>query len=79
MSGIHCLANIDAVAENLSVDIYSFLFQSVDLSEAQEGDPKYLASELMAGKFGKPADVFRWVFNLGALLKFGCLGVKIFR
>ncbi|KAK6191711.1 hypothetical protein SNE40_003325 [Patella caerulea] len=30
----------------------------VDLSEAQEGDPKYLAPELMQGKFGKPADVF---------------------
>lgn len=29
-----------------------------DLSEAQEGDPKYIAPELMDGKFGKPADVF---------------------
>ncbi|XP_070566515.1 membrane-associated tyrosine- and threonine-specific cdc2-inhibitory kinase-like [Ptychodera flava] len=29
-----------------------------DLSEAQEGDPKYLAPELLRGKFGKPADVF---------------------
>ena len=27
-------------------------------AEAQEGDPKYLAPELMAGKFGAPADVF---------------------
>ena len=30
-----------------------------DFSEAQEGDPKYLAPELMDGKFGKPADIFR--------------------
>lgn len=29
-----------------------------DLSEAQEGDPKYMAPELMDGKFGKPADIF---------------------
>ena len=34
-------------------------FQGNDFSEAQEGDPKYLAPELMNGKFGKPADVFR--------------------
>lgn len=32
-----------------------------DISEAQEGDPKYLAPELMDGKFGKAADVFRFV------------------
>ena len=37
-----------------------FFNQSVDFSEAQEGDPKYLAPELMQGKFGKPADVFRY-------------------
>lgn len=29
-----------------------------DFSEAQEGDPKYLAPELMDGKFGKSADIF---------------------
>lgn len=29
-----------------------------DLSEAQEGDPKYLALELMEGKFSKAADIF---------------------
>jgi membrane-associated tyrosine/threonine-specific cdc2-inhibitory kinase len=29
------------------------------MSEAQEGDPKYLAPELMNGQFGKPADIFR--------------------
>ena len=28
---------------------------------AMEGDAKYLAPELMQGKFGKPADVFRYV------------------
>ncbi|CAG2248042.1 PKMYT [Mytilus edulis] len=35
------------------------LLMGSDLSEAQEGDPKYIAPELMDGKFGKPADVFR--------------------
>nr|XP_006818820.1 PREDICTED: membrane-associated tyrosine- and threonine-specific cdc2-inhibitory kinase-like [Saccoglossus kowalevskii] len=29
-----------------------------DLSEAQEGDPKYLAPEILQGRYGKPADVF---------------------
>ncbi|XP_053384462.1 membrane-associated tyrosine- and threonine-specific cdc2-inhibitory kinase-like isoform X2 [Mercenaria mercenaria] len=29
-----------------------------DFSEAQEGDPKYLAPELMDGKFSKAADIF---------------------
>ena len=38
--------------------IMLFVFQGQD-SEAQEGDPKYLAPELMRGQFGKPADVFR--------------------
>ena len=31
------------------------------LGEATEGDANYLAPELMAGRFGKPADIFRWV------------------
>lgn len=30
-----------------------------DYSEAQEGDPKYLAPELLEGKFSKAADIFR--------------------
>ncbi|KAL4224976.1 Protein kinase [Mactra antiquata] len=34
------------------------LSKGSDFSEAQEGDPKYLAPELMDGKFGKPADIF---------------------
>lgn len=38
------------------------LWQQSDLSEAQEGDPKYLAPELMQGKFTKAADVFRYVY-----------------
>ncbi|XP_062512563.1 membrane-associated tyrosine- and threonine-specific cdc2-inhibitory kinase-like isoform X2 [Corticium candelabrum] len=29
-----------------------------DVDEAQEGDPKYLAPELLQGKFGKAADIF---------------------
>lgn len=32
--------------------------KSLDLSEAQEGDPKYLSPELLDGKFGKHADIF---------------------
>lgn len=37
-----------------------FLFgQGYDISDAQEGDPQYLAPELLEGKFGKPADIFR--------------------
>ena len=27
--------------------------------DAQEGDPKYLAPELLKGVFGKAADIFR--------------------
>lgn len=38
---------------------YVHLFQGSDLSEAQEGDPKYMAPELLDGKFGKPADICR--------------------
>lgn len=30
------------------------------MAEAMEGDPKYLAPELLQGRFGKPADIFRW-------------------
>lgn len=37
------------------------IFQSNDVSDAQEGDPKYLSPELMDGKFGKPADIFRYL------------------
>lgn len=36
-----------------------------DLSEAQEGDPKYLAPELMRGCFSKAADIFRLVKFVG--------------
>nr|KAG5709176.1 hypothetical protein BaRGS_028632 [Batillaria attramentaria] len=32
--------------------------KNVEVSEAQEGDPKYLAPELLDGKFGKHADIF---------------------
>lgn len=38
-------------------------FQGNDFSEAQEGDPKYLAPELMDGKYSKAADIFRYVAN----------------
>jgi len=44
------------------IDLFFFtLSQDVEISEAQEGDPKYLAPELMMSRFGKPADVFRLV------------------
>ena len=29
------------------------------VASAQEGDPKYMAPELMKAEFGKPADIFR--------------------
>ncbi|XP_065900726.1 membrane-associated tyrosine- and threonine-specific cdc2-inhibitory kinase-like [Dysidea avara] len=38
-------------------------------SDVQEGDPKYMAPELMQGRFGKPADIF----SLGiSLLEMAC-------
>lgn len=40
---------------------------------AMEGDAKYLAPELMQGKFGKPADVFRYVHNSWLLWRVGVL------
>ncbi|XP_071955343.1 membrane-associated tyrosine- and threonine-specific cdc2-inhibitory kinase-like [Antedon mediterranea] len=44
-------------------------FDQSDLSEAQEGDPKYLAPELLQGKFGKEADIF----SLGiSMLELSC-------
>lgn len=45
---------------SFSMDVIKLvIFQSNDVSDAQEGDPKYLSPELMDGKFGKPADIFR--------------------
>lgn len=34
------------------------LTKDIEVVDAQEGDPKYLAPELMCGQFGKPADIF---------------------
>ena len=34
-----------------------------------EGDPKYLAPELMLGKFGKPADVFRYQIKIKLIIE----------
>jgi len=39
------------------------LCQCADTSEAQEGDPRYLAPELLQGRFAKSADIFRCVNN----------------
>lgn len=33
----------------------------------REGDKVYLAPEVLQGKYGKAADVFRWVFRLQAI------------
>ena len=33
-------------------------------SDVQEGDPKYMAPELMQGRFGKSADIFRYWWKM---------------
>lgn len=38
--------------------ITKFIFLKGDINEATEGDPKYLAKELMQGKFTMSADIF---------------------
>ena len=51
--------SIDGVCKLGDFGLVLDMSKASDLSEAQEGDPKYLAPELMQGKFGKPADIFR--------------------
>lgn len=56
-------ANIFLGQDNFTCKIGDFgLCSNVDqgLSEAMEGDSKYLAPELMSRQFGKPADIFRY-------------------
>ena len=42
--------------------VYIVVITSLQLggNDIQEGDPKYMAPELMQGHFGKPADIFRY-------------------
>ena len=41
----------------MHISLVLFL-QKKDVNDPVEGDPKYLAPELLQGKFGKPADIF---------------------
>lgn len=65
----HNLVHMDIKSENIFLSFNDVcklgdfglvldLSKSYDLLDAQEGDPKYLAPELLEGKFGKPADIF---------------------
>lgn len=47
---------------NLFLNCFFSPFQS-DLNDPIEGDPKYLAPELLQGIFTKAADIFRYLFN----------------
>ena len=53
-SYIHILASY--ISKELFVQ-YSIQLGDNDI---QEGDPKYMAPELMQAQFGKPADIFRY-------------------
>nr|BAB69973.1 Myt1 [Patiria pectinifera] len=64
----HDLLHLDIKPENIFVSMYgacklgdfglTVQLGKNDLTDAQEGDPRYLAPELLQGKFGKHADVF---------------------
>lgn len=63
----HNLVHMDVKPENIFIgrgeifklgDFGLVIDLSKDLSDAQEGDPKYLAPEVMEGIFGRAADVF---------------------
>ncbi|KAL5006975.1 hypothetical protein ScPMuIL_015781 [Solemya velum] len=65
----HNLVHMDIKPENIFISYEGVcklgdfglvvdLSKSHDMTEAQEGDPKYLAPELMESKFGKSADIF---------------------
>lgn len=43
---------------NCCLNLLSLCIQKRDVNDAIEGDPKYLAPELLEGKFGKHADIF---------------------
>ncbi|XP_014779409.1 membrane-associated tyrosine- and threonine-specific cdc2-inhibitory kinase isoform X1 [Octopus bimaculoides] len=66
---VHNLVHMDIKSENIFLsfdDICKLgdfglvldVSKGYDISDAQEGDPQYLAPELLEGKFGKPADIF---------------------
>ena len=55
------------------IAVEKFFLKRNYLSEAQEGDPKYMAPELMQGIFTKAADIFRFVFQLSLIREENCL------
>lgn len=65
-------ANIFLGQDNFTCKIGDFgLCSNVDqgLSNAMEGDAKYLAPELMGRQFGKPADIFRCESNVSCVVR----------
>ena len=57
--GSICEENCIVTCNDLKVHMIHVHYQC-DTTQALEGDPKYLAPELMQGRFTKSADIFRY-------------------